>query len=188
MPLDLHSTKSTEKTKSSLYTYEVGDKGPAGGWIFYDCDLDNASGNADGLESSICGWRYLEAAPIDLMKSTWGDDGFYGTKTDIGTGESNTLTISIEASEVRKNNAAIVCDSFTYGGYSDWFLPSKDELNLMYVNLLKAGLGGFEAKNYWSSSADVFSDNHAWAQNFGTGKQNSFLYGSTMFVRLIRAF
>lgn len=37
-----------------------------GGYVFYDCDADNEIGNADGLESSICGWRYLVAAPSNL--------------------------------------------------------------------------------------------------------------------------
>ena len=45
---------------------KVGDRGPAGGYIFYDCDADNDSGNADGLISSECGWQYLEAAPNDV--------------------------------------------------------------------------------------------------------------------------
>ncbi len=40
--------------------------GPAGGFVFYDCDADNDKGNSDGLISLECGWRYLEAAPVDL--------------------------------------------------------------------------------------------------------------------------
>lgn len=47
-------------------TYAVGDKGPAGGIVFYDCDADNGNEENDGLESSVCGWRYLEAAPANL--------------------------------------------------------------------------------------------------------------------------
>ena len=50
----------------ALGLFLVGMKGPAGGYVFYDCDADNDSGNADGLISSECGWRYLEAAPNDL--------------------------------------------------------------------------------------------------------------------------
>lgn len=41
-------------------------KGPTGGYVFYDCDADNDSGNRDGLISTECGWRFLEAAPADL--------------------------------------------------------------------------------------------------------------------------
>ena len=77
---------STESIKFSDYIYhnvtviadingkEISDTltaklryiGPAGGYVFYDCDADNDTGNADGLISSECGWRYLEAAPNDL--------------------------------------------------------------------------------------------------------------------------
>lgn len=52
--------------KSKLGIFEVGSLGQAGGYIFYDVDADNGSGNADGLISSECGWRFLEAAPADL--------------------------------------------------------------------------------------------------------------------------
>ena len=44
--------------------------GATGGYVFYDCDFDNDETNdgagPDGLKSSVCGWRYLEAAPADL--------------------------------------------------------------------------------------------------------------------------
>ena len=55
-----------ESESTATTVYKVGDKGPAGGIICYDCDADNEDGNADGLKSSECGWRYLEAAPADL--------------------------------------------------------------------------------------------------------------------------
>ena len=78
--------------------YVIGDIGPAGGFVFYDCDADNDLGNADGLTSSECGWRYLEAAPTDLggvypfgyYRSSSGSNLYVGTKTAIGTGKANT--------------------------------------------------------------------------------------------------
>ncbi|MBP5168727.1 MAG: DUF1566 domain-containing protein [Oscillospiraceae bacterium] len=52
--------------KKTVAEYAVGDTGPAGGYIFYDCDADNDDTNdgagPDGLKSAACGWRYLEAA------------------------------------------------------------------------------------------------------------------------------
>jgi hypothetical protein len=65
--------------------------------------------------------------------------------------------------------AAWLCDLLESGGYDDWFLPSKTELNLIYLNLRERGLGGFTNEWYWSSSEN--SDRSAWTQNFGTGNQ-----------------
>jgi len=55
------------------------------------------------------------------------------------------------------------------GGHDDWFLPSKDELNLMYQNLYRKSLGGFNWSFYWSSSEN--DANYAWSQNFYSGSQ-----------------
>ena len=54
--------------------YYVGRTGPAGGYIFYDCDADNSSGNADGLVSSECGWRFLE---VDTSVATVGSESYF---------------------------------------------------------------------------------------------------------------
>ena len=180
-------------------TWTVGRIGPAGGWIFYDCDADNATGNADGLVSTKCGWRYLEAAPSDIkqgsdVKFMWGDDLISGTMTRLGTGKSNTEIIA-KASTSRKPNAATLCNDYAYGGYDDWFLPSKDELNLMYTNLKSIGLGGFANDvsiydsfiGYWSSSRD--GDTYAaWTQGFNKGSQDHSYCGNGYRVRPVRAF
>lgn len=59
----------------------------------------------------------------------------------------------------------------------DWFLPSKDELNQMYVNLHLFGVGGFATDIYYSSSEDIGGSNNVWDQFFGTGAQA--LHGKT---------
>ena len=70
------------------------------------------------------------------------------------------------------------------GGYSDWYLPSKDELNQLYLN--QAVVGGFAYYNYWSSSENDTYD--AWYQYFGYGYQYNNSKYSTLSVRAVRAF
>jgi hypothetical protein len=160
-------------------TYTVGDTGPAGGLIFYD------KGSYSGSPS----WRYLEAAPSD--QSTGAPWGCYETLisgadgTAVGTGKQNT--IDIEAGCATIGTAADICANLSLGGYSDWFLPSKDELNLMYENLKVAGVGGFAGYGYWSSSEAGAC--YAWFQYFNFGFQ--FKYGfksNASRVRAVRAF
>jgi len=161
--------------------YSLGDIGPAGGLIFYD----------KGSYSD--GWRYLEAAPVstDWYNRQWGSYGTLigATETDIGTGQSNTTTIVTWLNSHSETDcAAQLCDALVYGGYSDWFLPSKDELNLMYTNLKVFGVGGFadEDEYYWSSSE--YLANSVWFQGFGTGYQNSPNKSGYSRVRAVRAF
>lgn len=162
-------------------TYTIGDTGPAGGLIFYD------------KGSYTDGWQYLEAAPASTeWKKPWGsfETTFIGeTETGIGTGQNNTTKIvTWFNSHSETGKAAQLCDALVYGGYSDWFLPSKDELNLMYVNLKVYGVGGFAADYYWSSSeAGIYTN--AWAQHFGNGSQGYYGEGgNNLWVRAVRAF
>ena len=158
--------------------YKVGEKGPAGGWVFYD----------KGRYSD--GWRYLEAAPSDLSsKYVWGDDGKFSTSTGIGTGKKNTEIIASKSTS-RTKNAAKACLDYKVNGYDDWFLPSKDELNLMYINLKQKKLGGFADSDYWSSSEYSTDSYYAWLQYFSSGNQYYYGYGRdyNSRVRPVRAF
>jgi hypothetical protein len=82
--------------------------------------------------------------------------------------------------------AAKICYDLVLNDYSDWFLPSKDELNLMYQNLKVNGICDFSASLYWSSSG--VSSSTAVTQGFYEGSQ--YYYGkiSGLRVRAIRAF
>ncbi|MDC0908677.1 DUF1566 domain-containing protein [Flavobacteriales bacterium] len=82
--------------------------------------------------------------------------------------------------------AVSTCNNYTDGTYSDWFLPSKDELNKMYLNLHLQGLGGFANNAYWSSTEDAGSD--AWGQLFNYGYQIINDKYSSFNVRAVRAF
>jgi hypothetical protein len=139
--------------------FELRDTGPAGGLIFYD------KGSFSG------GWRYLEAALSDQSTGVvWGYSMHCGyTLTAIGIGKDNTgeiinkVTADGTAQYFNNNYAAKICHDFskTNNGvtYSDWFLPSQEELRLMYTNLYCFGVGGLVTESnsdqdncYWSSS------------------------------------
>lgn len=84
--------------------------------------------------------------------------------------------------------AAKVCANYSAGGKDDWFLPSKDELDLMYENLQKEGLGGFSSNDYWSSSEYGDNASNAWYQNLSSGVQGNFGRSPNFRVRPVRAF
>lgn len=164
-------------------TYKVGDTGPAGGIVFFD----------RGFVGD--GWRYLEAAPAGSEWSgiQWGAYGeaywqdVANTATAVGLGKQNTRLI-VEHLNRRgeTNRAAQLCASLDINGFKDWFLPSRDELNLMYTTLKQKGLGGFADMWYWSSSQ---SNNYlAWIQDFYNGNQHNYLKNITGRVRAVRAF
>ena len=97
----------------------------------------------------------LIVSPTDLGVAEWGYYGIpvtnaYGTA--IGTGKQNT--IAIVNSGKQQNIAAKLCFDYVSGGYSDWYLPSIEELNKIYIN--RALIGGFSQYAYWSSSENYF--------------------------------
>lgn len=75
------------------------------------------------------------------------------------------------------STAISACESLTYAGYDDWYLPSKNELNAMYIN--KAEIGGFSSTRYWSSTE--YSSSDAWYQHFGSGYQSTFPKSGTYY-------
>ena len=159
-------------------TYQIGDTGPAGGIVFYD----------KGVFSN--GWRYLEAAPHDLGPVQWGAHGqnVRGTEIMVGGGKRNTeLIVEHLRRSGETNRAAQLCANYDVNGFTDWFLPSKDELNLMYQNLKRRNLGSFGDRIYWSSSQG--GTGLAWGQRFSDGSQsaNDFKVSAAS-VRAVRAF
>ncbi|RTY39571.1 DUF1566 domain-containing protein [Chlorobium phaeovibrioides] len=105
------------------------------------------------------------------------------TGTAIGTGSANTDKI-IAQNEAGTTYAAGLARAYNGGGYTDWYLPSKDELNQLYAN--RAAVGGFGANGYWSSSE--YTADYAWGQGFDGGCQVVNLKNGNCRVRPVRAF
>ena len=145
-----------------------------GGKIFY---IDGT-----GLHGLICATSDQSTGIIWAIEA-YQYTSVPGTLTTIGSGSANTDKI-IAQNGADITYAAGLARSYTGGGYSDWFLPSKDELNQMYVQ--RVAIGGFVSNNYWSSSEYLGS--LVWYQNFTNAGQLYYYKFSTYYVRPVRAF
>jgi hypothetical protein len=136
----------------------------------------------------------LIATNVDLTVHTTGIRWYNGsyvetgaTDTAIGTGQANTT--AIVNTQGAGSYAAQLCDTLVFGGYSDWFLPSKDELKKLWIN--QNTIGGFSSdyfsyNYYWSSSE--LNANTAWSLFFQIGDWNLFSKSYRVRVRAVRAF
>ena len=192
---------SATSTYTGTYQTIIGKTGPGGGKVFYAAEAQQPWG------------RYLEAAPTDYQVNgvrtevPWGCTGTDTGQQDyykmlIGAGKANTAGILSKCGEF--GIAARVAADYRGGGKSDWFLPSKDELNELckiysngrptteYVRYRygctgsDSPTGGFAADYYWSSSA--YSAYTAWYQYFGNGNQVINFKDGINYVRPVRAF
>ena len=174
---------------STTGNYTVGSRGPAGGYIFYD------------QGRTLNGWRYLEAAPVNLPLSTWGYAQGSGltnvsipgaTNLSIGSGLSNTLAIAGAISST--TTAARRSLDYSVNGYDDWFLPSQGEFGKIYSNLILNNLGNFNVGAipsrgtlYWTSTQlTTESGSHFCLECNGNFYQYAKVY--ELYVRPVRQF
>lgn len=146
----------------------IGDVGPGGGYVFYISPtvINKVSGISDG-------GIYLEIAPYAARQgSVWSNSNAAanGTLATVGSGAANTNRIITQLGS--NGVAATAAANFTYGGKSDWFLPSTDELYQAYLNLKVAGLGDLDGVNYWSST-EVSGQETSQAYNYWMGNNNN---------------
>ena len=170
---------------------KVGAVGPGGGWIFF---VDK--------EDEYPGFTYLEAAPTDIADVVWCDKSSvsiyaiaptvaqYWALKGVGKGKSNTAAMVAFCASGAANEAT---NYSTPTAPSGWFLPSLGEAMLMYQNLLKAGVGGFDTNSYWSSTE--YGADFAFMLAFQNGVSYSSDYGdllnksrTSQLVRAVRAF
>jgi uncharacterized protein (TIGR02145 family) len=104
--------------------------------------------------------------------------------TAIGTGLSNTNAIIASQGATATSYAAGLASAYAGGGYTDWYLPSKDELDKLYLN--RTAIGGFADGYYWSST-EIYT-NVAFLRNFGFGHEQLLGKEFPGYVRAIRAF
>jgi hypothetical protein len=163
-------TASTTYTFTMTPSFYIGEN-YGGGIIFY---IDST-----GLHGLISA-----TSDQSTYKAPWGCQGTLigGTGTAIGTGDANTEAIVAGCPTI--GIAAQICDTLVLNGYSDWFLPSKDELNQMYIqkNLINMN----NTNEYWSSSE--YDATRAWCQIFLNGVQGTCLKDDLCCVRAVRAF
>jgi len=153
----------------------IGDIGPGGGIVFYDAGKRESWG------------RFLEIAPVNCegVGIPWrsGLGTIYSGQTaaidrvmakKIGMGLTNTLQIVAKLKS--SGTAAKFANDSVCGGLTDWFLPSKDELDVAYnvvaqnrVGGADSPIGNFNKGYYWTSSD--YNNNTAWTQYFTDGQQ-----------------
>jgi len=161
----------------NVNTCFVGNTGPGGGIVFYV------------KEANATGSRYLEAAPNtwkggvqDPTMKWWNAQVNVATQLGIGTGSANTTAII--ALSATADRAATAARAYRGGGLNNWFLPSRDELNQLYLQ--RTVVGVFGTYFYWSSSQ--WDLNYAWVQAFSSSTQSINNKYDILYVRPVRAF
>jgi hypothetical protein len=162
---------SDTKTENVISKYSIGEHF-GGGIIFY---LDSTFKHG------------LITSDHDLDAGLW----YAGVRLNthakdsvIGAGLCNTKKIVKAQGANGVNYAAWQCDTFTAGGYKDWFLPSRDELNQLYLH--RDAIGVYTLSAYWSSTES--GKGHAWAQDFTNGLQTNDKKTIGRFIRAVRVF
>ena len=166
----LTSVRANTECSTSALTCKIGDIGPGGGVVVYDAGRNQPWG------------RYLEIAPKECEAS--GLSFVLGHVADLGPGNvayttrigSGRMNTEFLWGRRTSTYSAAAYAKRTCNGFSDWFLPSKDELNEAFrvlshsrkgVNLTP--LGQFARGYYWTSSN--YNGSTAWTQYFADGQQ-----------------
>jgi hypothetical protein len=183
--------------------FELGDRGPANGWIFYEASPEEKA--AKGWN-----WNYMECAPEDLPeRHPWGyranyinlalestaiyRDGSIGKGSDVTQAILNFL---LSDSSVLLDSAAYNClrYSTTHNGVtfgSCWFLPTSGELEQLWLNVGARGLGNFSRTGFYSDayiSATAISPyiTQIWVRSFNNGGVYNRSMADSFLVRPVR--
>jgi len=166
-------------------TLSIGDSYAGGkvAYIFVSSDPGYESGEVHGLIAAKAdqGSNTIRWATADYLATP-----VTGTLLTLGSGLENTNRIVVQ-NGVGSTYAAGLARAYEDGGYTDWYLPSRDELNKLYVN--QDVIGGFVSSGntyYWSSSE--FNSDNAWIKDFGSTNESYYDKGGIFHVRAVRTF
>lgn len=187
---------------------KVGAQGPGGGLIFF-VDYNDQYAGFNYLEAAPTDGVFASSAASGPWATTVATCGA-GSNSDCQSASLYTVT-GVSLSTIRglhrglfggqavtnvivaKHSgvasdlfAAGVADTYFTATKSDYYLPTRDELELMQKNLNNAGVGGFVDSFYWSSSEGFAW--FAWTQDFGIGGQGNSSKSGSRYVRPVRAF
>jgi len=189
-------------------TCVIGDTGPGGGKVFYVALLPFVCGptmatTCNYLEAAPSGWNsgsdpirtWAQRSPVNYQSSRVGNVSTQDNAIaiTIGRGYLNTLTIISQGNSNPSTSAATLAHSYSssFSGITlnDWYLPAKNELNLLYLQ--KSIIGGLRESLesfYWSSSETPSNASFALVQDFSDGWQGTGGKSDAFYVRPIRAF
>jgi hypothetical protein len=168
----------TSNSVTPVVPYALGGVGQGGGIIFYDAG------------STLSWGRYIEAA-VGTTSPAWtesaysigGSEYFFAPSAAIGAGLSNTN--ALVATNGTAGRAQVVMRAYRGGGFSNWHLSSRDELNQMFIR--RGTIGGISYQ--WSSSTDFGGGSQfIFAHSFSDGTVQSFNVGNTLRARPVRYF
>lgn len=177
--------KTTDAIISLPVAYNIGQTGPGGGRIFI---TPSTPGNTTGRYFEVAPKNWYDGSKSPYLKAAWRNDGptvkwavgVGTTAVEIGRGYQNTLAIAARHAV----SAAAYCRSYRGGGKTDWFLPSKNELNQLYIS--RTTIGGFYNEVYWSSTEG--NADYASSRDFLNGVANINNKINKNHVRPIRSF
>jgi hypothetical protein len=166
-PLSINSNTQTQNNATAHF---IGEH-YGGGIIFY------ISNNRE---------HGLIAATEDINPTKWYNTGYITTNAFHGAlwrGGLNTYLI-IKAQGRPGDYAALACHRYNGGGYTDWYLPSLNELKTLYQQ--RVIVGGFVPQFYWSSTEN--GTYYGWAVFFGGDHAETFLKYAVYNVRPVRQY
>ena len=181
-PTDAVNNNTATKTVTiNVNSITIGSNYQGGkvAYIFVDGDPGYVEGETHGLiaantdQSSGIIWAIVAYQFTNVT----------GTLDILGSGSANTDKI-VAQNGAGSTYAAGLAREYTDGIYTDWYLPSRDELDKLYLNRVE--VGGFAGANFWSSSEA--SGQTVWVRSFLDGDPDVLLKSDVYSVRAIRTF